>query len=222
MKDLQVQLQAAGVAVSPVLNFPSTAYMPLDLSINRPGIHNIDWNDKDAFTDFIFSPLRAADKEVAFGGYGEHRGLYERSALFDGEEPRSFHLGLDLWAQENTPVYVPFTGRVHSWGNHAQHGDYGPVIILEHQWGNLLFYSLYGHLSLNSLDGLTLGKVFHAGDQLGALGSYEENFHWPPHLHLQLIIDMEGKRGDYPGVCRLSEKEYYLNNTYNPLFLIQQ
>lgn len=218
MKDLQAQLQAAGVVITPVLDFSPQAFMPLDLSVQREGIKDIDWNDKDAFTDFIFSPLREAGKEVAFGGYGEHRRFYERSTLFGGEEPRSFHLGLDLWAREDTPVFAPISGRLHSWGNHARHGDYGPVIILEHQISEIHFFSLYGHLSRKSLKGLAAGKLFEAGDQIGTLGKYEENFHWPPHLHLQLIADMEGKIGDYPGVCRMSDKEHYLNNTFDPLF----
>jgi hypothetical protein len=39
-----------------------------------------------------------------------------------------------------------------------------------------------------------------------------ENGNWPPHLHFQLIIDMQGMKGDYPGVCKFSERERYLAN----------
>jgi hypothetical protein len=53
-----------------------------------------------------------------------------------------------------------------------------------------------------------------------------ENARWPPHLHFQIVIDMEipiaiGKKGDYPGVCKLSEKEKYLNNCLDPDLILQ-
>jgi hypothetical protein len=53
-----------------------------------------------------------------------------------------------------------------------------------------------------------------------------ENGQWPPHLHFQIVVDMEipiaiGRKGDYPGVCKLSEKEKYLNNCPNPDLILQ-
>jgi hypothetical protein len=35
-----------------------------------------------------------------------------------------------------------------------------------------------------------------------------------------VIIDMEGRKGDYPGVCAPSEKEKYLNNCPDPELLL--
>jgi hypothetical protein len=49
----------------------------------------------------------------------------------------------------------------------------------------------------------------------------QENGQWPPHLHFQVIIDMEFKKGDYPGVCKLNEKEKYLRNCPNPDLILQ-
>jgi peptidoglycan LD-endopeptidase LytH len=43
-----------------------------------------------------------------------------------------------------------------------------------------------------------------------------ENGNWPPHLHFQLIADMEGWKGDYPGVCKYSEREKWLGNCPDP------
>jgi len=37
---------------------------------------------------------------------------------------------------------------------------------------------------------------------------------------MQLIFDMEGKEGDYPGVCRFSEREVYLHNCPDPGLLL--
>ncbi|RYZ44700.1 MAG: peptidase M23, partial [Chitinophagaceae bacterium] len=44
---------------------------------------------------------------------------------------------------------------------------------------------------------------------------------WPPHLHFQIIKDMHGWKGDYPGVCRFSEKEAYLQNCPDADLILQ-
>ena len=69
------------------------------------------------------------------------------------------HIGLDLWIKAGTPVLSALDGKVHSFDFNAGFGDYGPTIILEHQLEDQTFYTLYGHLSLDSLDGLKIGKV---------------------------------------------------------------
>jgi len=52
-------------------------------------------------------------------------------------------------------------------------------------------------------------------------GEPNENGHWPPHLHFQIILDMELKQGDYPGVCKYSERQKYLANCPDPDFILQ-
>jgi hypothetical protein len=46
------------------------------------------------------------------------------------------------------------------------------------------------------------------------------NGNWPPHLHFQLIRDMQGKRGDYPGVVRADELAFYRDNCPDPMALL--
>ena len=48
-----------------------------------------------------------------------------------------------------------------------------------------------------------------------------ENGHWPPHLHFQIIIDLEGWKADYPGVCAESEKEKFMANCPDPDLILQ-
>ena len=57
-------------------------------------------------------------------------------------------------------------------------------------------------------------------NKIGKFGAIEENGQWPPHLHFQLMCDIEGNQGDYPGACRFSEKEKYLNNIPNPQLIL--
>ncbi|MBC7722657.1 MAG: peptidoglycan DD-metalloendopeptidase family protein, partial [Pedobacter sp.] len=95
------------------------------------------------------------------------------------------------------------------------YGDYGATIILQHELDGVTFYTLYGHLSIKDLDNLYKGKSIAKGDLIAHFGIPEENGQWPPHLHFQVINDMENMVGDYPGVCKLSERELYLANCPN-------
>jgi murein DD-endopeptidase MepM/ murein hydrolase activator NlpD len=178
--------------------------------------------DTVRFTHWVDNKLAEKNYRYGIGGYMEHRTLYGRSELFNnGEEPRRLHLGIDIWAKAGTPVYVPLDGKVHSFRDNNNFGDYGPTIILEHNLNCLTLYSLYGHLSRKDLAGLHEGKPVHKGDQIGAFGDIDENGNWPPHLHFQLMFDMEGMRGDYPGVAPFSQQKKYQVNIPDPNLLLQ-
>ncbi len=116
---------------------------------------------------------------------------------------------------------APLDGIVHSFAFNNQHGDYGTTIILSHQLEAYSFYTLYGHLNLNSIQGLQEGGRVGKGDIFAGFGIPAENGQWPPHLHFQLIIDLQGWIGDYPGVCKYSEKEKYLANCPDPDIILQ-
>ncbi len=65
---------------------------------------------------------------------------------------------------------------------------------------------------MHSIEDKKEGQAIEKREWIGAFGEPAENGHWPPHLHFQLIIDTEGMKGDYPGVCKYSEREKYLAN----------
>jgi peptidoglycan LD-endopeptidase LytH len=160
-------------------------------------------------------PLRA-------GGYGEDRAVYTQTLFApDGEEPRTVHLGLDVFAPAGADVFTPLSGRVHSSRINDAEGDYGPTIILEHApVAGLKFHTLYGHLSRDSLKGLKPGTAFMAGEKIADLGTKRENGGWPPHLHFQIILDIGSAKGDYPGVCRRSEQDHWLSICPDPGLLL--
>ena len=179
--------------------------------------------DTNLFMQYINEKLRQANAKYGIGGYGEHRTIYSRSKLFDAqgeEEPRRFHLGVDIWGKPHTKVMAPLSGIVHSFAFHTALGDYGGVVILSHHLDDFSFYTLYGHLSLNSLKNLYEGQHIEAGDVFCEFGLPFENGQWPPHLHFQIILDMQGKKGDYPGVCKYSERAYYLDNCPDPYTIL--
>jgi murein DD-endopeptidase MepM/ murein hydrolase activator NlpD len=183
----------------------------LDLSEANTALSTFDLGSTEAFTQYVFGTMARAGAQVAVGGYNENRYIYRRSEHFQQQaEPRSIHLGIDIWAVAGTPIFAPLAGKVHSFQHNNNFGDYGPTIILEHTLEENTFYTLYGHLSLASLDGLYVDKKINQGEKFANIGNYPINGDWPPHLHFQIITDMQGLQGDFPGVCTLSEREKYL------------
>lgn len=175
--------------------------------------------DTQAFTEWINKQLHAHDARYGIGGYAEHRTIYNRSTVFDspgGEEPRRLHLGIDIWGAPRTAVMAPLDGIVHSFAFNDRFGDYGATIILTHRVNERSFHSLYGHLSLNSIRNLSEGQRIEKGEHFAEFGVQLENGQWPPHLHFQLIADLQDHKGDYPGVCRFSEREQWLSNCPDP------
>ena len=197
-------------------------YTLIDLSVSNHAIKDIDLGDPDACQRYIDHVLAIYKAKVAYGGYLEQRNLYSGNTNFESQEAarRDIHLGVDFWAAAGTRVVAPLKGEVHSFQNNAIKGDYGPTIILTHNIGGFSFHTLYGHLSLESLDDLYVGKVFEQGADLATLGTPAINVHYAPHLHFQLIMDLEGKKGDYPGVCRASEVDFYSQNCPDPMLLL--
>lgn len=181
--------------------------------------------DIHRFSAYVNSKLAAAGARYGIGGYNEHRTVYRISRVFDGagakEEPRRLHLGIDIWGKAGTPVMAPLNGTVHSFAMNDRPGDYGATIILQHQLQGIVFHSLYGHLSLTSLKDKSTGDMVRSGETFAWFGEPAENGHWPPHLHFQLIADMGEYRGDYPGVCKYSEREKYLANCPDPAMVLQ-
>jgi murein DD-endopeptidase MepM/ murein hydrolase activator NlpD len=105
---------------------------------------------------------------------------------------------------------------VHSYAFNKNFGDYGATLILLHQLDTVTFYTLYGHLSLDDIARVTEFQYVIRGQVIGHFGKPEENGNWPPHLHFQVIRDMETYKGDYPGVCKFSEQKKYLANCPDP------
>ena len=116
---------------------------------------------------------------------------------------------------------APLDGIVHSFRFNNNDGDYGATIILTHNLNGVSFYTLYGHLSLNSLKNLQEGRRIREGEVFTEFGMRFENGNWPPHLHFQIILDMQEWEGDYPGVCKFSEREQWLNNSPDPDLILQ-
>jgi murein DD-endopeptidase MepM/ murein hydrolase activator NlpD len=199
--------------------------LPLDFTQQNKELTPAILADEHVFSEYIQQKLQATNSRYGIGGYAEHRTIYSISQVFDGktsgEEPRRLHLGIDIWGPAGTPVYAFMGGMIHSFAFNDQYGDYGATLVLLHQLDGVPFYTLYGHLSLRDIASLSAGQYVSIGQTIGHFGELHENGHWPPHLHCQIIFDMQLKEGDYPRVCKYSEREKYLANCPDPDLILQ-
>lgn len=121
------------------------------------------------------------------GRYDENRlELYE-SDMFDDDTHtvdgfqghRTVHMGMDLQGPLGTKVFSLCAGKVHSAGYNADRGDYGNVIVIEHDLGNnRSLWALYGHLDPSVAQRLKPGDKIRKGQFLGKLGDIHENGGW--------------------------------------------
>lgn len=202
---------------------PDKPLRKLDFTAGNADLPALDLTDTAAFSDYVFGKMLDNGRYVGVGGYDEHRMIYRRSAHFGdyAAEGRCIHLGVDIWTEALTPVCAPLPGVVQSVAFNDNFADYGPTIILRHEVDGFEFHSLYGHLTLASLENIFVGREIAAGEAFTAIGNYPENGNWPPHLHFQLITELSGFHGDYPGVASLAERQIYLENCPNPNLILR-
>ena len=185
----------------PVMNFPEKVE-----SLNLR-----DGYDADTIEQLI------GDGRWAIGGYLEKRNQMYTAPQY--ENRRNIHMGVDIWAPANEPVFAPVRGCIAYKAYHDQTGNYGGTLVIHHDLNGESLFALYGHLSKSSVDEAVIGKRVDAGDILGRLGGWNENGNWPPHLHLELSERDPGV-ADMPGVVADDEVEKAKELYPNPKLLI--
>ena len=219
---------------APVLppELAESAHTVFDLSVGSRWLGTTADLDAGGWTDLLFRHMRAVGAAVGVGRFDEARRWYDSDAFAihgeDGLERRTIHVGIDLFAEPGTSVHAPCAATVHSFRDNNARLDYGPTIVLRHEAGGGgpptagadavagEWFTLYGHLSRDSLAGLYAGKKFAAGDEIGRIGPYPENGDWAPHLHFQLMTDLLGREGDFPGVAPPSQRDVWLSLSPDP------
>jgi peptidoglycan LD-endopeptidase LytH len=222
-KSLENVLKSFKENFSPVVPFDLNKenLFIFDFTESNKELAEIDLSNSKMFTDYIFGKLEANNTPAGIGKYAENRTIYRRSKVFEGDDgPRTYHLGIDIWAEAGTPIFAPMDSIIHSFKNNSSYGDYGPTIILVHEINGLKFFTLYGHLSLESLENIFKKKEIKKGEIIGTLGDPFINVQWPPHLHFQIIKDLMNNEGDFPGVASEAKKEFYLKNSPNPNLIL--
>jgi len=203
-----------------VLEFQKHNSVVLDLSRDNAVLANTDLSNPKQFEEYILDMLANNNAVFGIGKYNEDRQIYDHSKVFNREQKRTIHLGIDLWTSPGTKISAPLNGKLHSFQNNDNEGDYGPTIIIEHNIQDMRFFTLYGHLSISSLDGLEKGMLIKKGQVIGMVGNYPINGNWPPHLHFQIIRDIGEWDGDFPGVCSDRDREKFLRICPDPNLIL--
>ena len=198
----------------------------LDLGVGSALVHGDPReNEEPPFSARIEAEMRAAGVRVAVGQYDEPRLVYATPAFAEGDgttnEHRTVHIGLDLFAAAGTTVHAPIDGVVAVVENHAIPLDYGGTVLLKHETGDgTPFWTLCGHLSPASTEGLRVGDRVAAGQRIATLGTAAENGGWPPHLHLQVITDLLDERKNFPGVGTPTHRDVWRSVSPDPNLIV--
>lgn len=176
--------------------------------------------DSQKINDWFEELIKSSGKKWAVGAYLENResilSMYEHME----KDKRYFHLGIDICAPAGTPVYAPLDCVVETSGYEEGEGNYGGYVILKHLPEDTEpFYSLYGHMSLDSLP--EAGKTLKSGDVIALIGDLHENGGWNHHTHIQVITEDGRKRGYFfKGYCSESDLKYVDDLCPNPMPLL--
>ncbi|MCW8330895.1 peptidoglycan DD-metalloendopeptidase family protein [Photobacterium sp. SDRW27] len=207
---------------SPILerNLQSENALIVDLSTTSKLWDEL--KDGMSFEDVIAVNARMIQAQITIGRYNEERTIYQGRDHFAESPSRSLHIGIDLGVPSGVKVQAPLDGCIHSFADNSDVGDYGPTIILQHNVDGIIFHTLYEHLSRQSLQHKAPGMKIKAGMVFATIGNTDENGGWAPHLHFQIINDIQGQYGDYPGVVDPEQADYYLANCPDPNLILKR
>jgi len=198
----------------------------LDLSVSSKWIgHQEDFNDIDLFQFKIEQLQKKHPSKILAGGYLEPRPLYT-SSEYDklgnlGPESRTVHLGVDFWLPAQTPVHALFDGEIMIATNDAGDKEYGGLVVLKHRIDDLVFYTLYGHLTVSSATKHSPGDNIKKGECIAVLGNPKENGNWAPHLHFQIMLSLLDYKIDFPGVAYHNEIQVWNSLCPDPNLLFK-
>jgi murein DD-endopeptidase MepM/ murein hydrolase activator NlpD len=182
-----------------------------------------EFNNPDFFGKKLEEIQEANPTKIIAGGYLEKRALYTSDIYNakDSSEKRNIHLGLDFWLPEKTSVHSLFDGEIICAVYQKDHKGYGGFVIIKHQTKETTFYTLYGHLSEESISNFSVNDLIKKGEKIGVLGNYDENGEWVCHLHFQLMLTLLEYKNDFPGVALKSEIDFWKAICPNPNLLFK-
>jgi len=209
----------------PKLNTDKVQFVDMSISSRWLG-NEAEFNDTDMQSLKIKRLQKQNPHAIIGGGYLEPRPFYSTDAFKkegnNGPEFRTFHLGMDFWMADLTPIHAIFDGTVFSIINNDIDKDYGPTLLLKHKADDgTEFFSLYGHLSKSTLQLHQRGQSVQKGDLIAYVGNSNENGNWAPHLHFQLMLDMLGNKHNFPGVAFPEELKVWKSICPDPNLLFK-
>ncbi len=206
----------------------TTPVAALDLSAGSPLLSGDPAANAPAALDArVQAVLAEHGTSIGAGGYDEARLIYHWPTEAQAAEPRTIHIGLDLSLAAGSPLFAPLDGVVHGFEDADRYHDYGPLIVLRHQTSGdapgdtpVEFYTFYGHLMRDSLDGLAVGQHISRGTEFARIGSAPPNGNGGAHVPVQLITDLLDVPCNVNGAVRASQRRVWRSVFPDPNLLL--
>ena len=161
-----------------------------------------------------------AQLPFSVGKYNEdRRRMYHHDLFQDELGGRTIHMGIDFGAPVGTALYAIDDGIIYDMIYRDIPGDYGTVLITQHQFQEKDLWCLYGHLSKNSIQNYYKGQKVIKGQEIAYIGDESENGGWPPHLHFQLSW-IKPHNCDLPGVVHKDQHTQALSMYPDPQMIL--
>jgi len=183
------------------------------------------------FTSIIKGEIDKEGAKAGIGKYGEcrlpqtHEGFeFSKQSRQKTDDAGIIHLGLDIFAELGTSIFVPLEGTVHFVQKKKEDKrSCSSAVILRHRVdkGKIVFYTLYRNLARNSLARLSPGRIIKKREKIGKIASSEENGGWPAHVHFQVILDLLSLNCDFPGIAQYPERQVWLSLCPDPNLILQ-
>jgi 4-aminobutyrate aminotransferase-like enzyme/Ser/Thr protein kinase RdoA (MazF antagonist) len=169
----------------------------LDLSPASDLWRDGNWEEPSRVHDAVAAQLRDG---FGLGRYGETRLMYTQTDSAD--EPRTIHLGVDVFAPPGAPVRAPLAGAVARLTPQA--------LMLQHD-GFLTHYA-----SIVPAPGLGVGQHVQRGQTIGAVEETPAS-PLPAHLHFQIVCD---DLPNLPALVTPSEREVWQSICPDPNLIL--
>jgi hypothetical protein len=191
----------------------------LDLSETSSILHRFDIQDQRSVQQYIEQQFQEG-YTWGIGNYLEYREPLLKDIPQMRSTERYHHLGVDIIAPLGTPLYAPLEGDVVSSTFEEGKGNYGGIAMLRHTGEFETFYSLYGHLDIDSLP--IKGDVIQHGDTFAHMGGFHCNGDWFYHTHLQILTEAGLKQGwASRGYCTTEQLSTIDDYCPSPMFLFR-
>src|SRR5579859_2560887 len=222
-------LQTHSAEIGPVVepDLQSENIPVFDLSVGSLETGNLlETRDTGFLAQKLTGRMQAMQSPVGMGRYNEariiHTHVEQHVETNDGPAWPTIHLGLDLFLAAGSPVYAPLAGAVHSFSQNNDGTSGSATLVLEHAIAEdgIIFYTLYGNVSAESLTALHAGMSVEQGTQIARTGGGSTSNGLPAHLHFQLITDMLDRQGHFPAYALPDERTVWLSLSPDPNLIV--
>ena len=127
-------------------------------------------------------------------------------------------MGIDIGTPAHIAVHAFWDGKIFACGYNEADGDYGHVLVTEHELNGVLLWALHGHLSAASILGKRRDSPSNEGRFSGQLGT-PMKMGMATTFHFQLSYEQPTTH-DMPGVVTPAERKNALNVYPDPRLVL--